>query len=96
MNKRYNTLPSDTAAGIFTSGLLGESYVGLTPGGDPEALKPGDEIYLTQSAVDLIQLVGKYMFSGGGAKPADNAAQPADVPAYLQDEASPTDETKKP
>ena len=36
------------------------------------------------------------MFSGGGAKPADNAAQPADVPAYLQDEASPTDETKKP
>jgi len=96
VNKRYDTLPSDTAAGIFTSGLLGESYVGLTPGGDPEALKPGDEIYLTQSAVDLIQLVGKYMFSGGGAKPADNAAQPADVPAYLQDEASPTDETKKP
>jgi phospholipid/cholesterol/gamma-HCH transport system substrate-binding protein len=96
VNKRYNTLPSDTAAGIFTSGLLGESYVGLTPGGDPESLKPGDEIYLTQSAVDLIQLVGKYMFSGGGAKPADNAAQPAAVPDYLQDEASPTDETKKP
>lgn len=96
VNKRYDTLPSDTAAGIFTSGLLGESYVGLTPGGDPESLKAGDEIYLTQSAVDLIQLVGKYMFSGGGAKPADNAAQPAAVPDYLQDEASPTDETKKP
>ena len=96
VNKRYDTLPSDTAAGIFTSGLLGESYVGLTPGGDPESLKAGDEIYLTQSAVDLIQLVGKYMFSGGGAKPADNAAQPAAVPEYLQDEASPTDETKKP
>lgn len=96
VNKRYDKLPADTAAGIFTSGLLGESYVGLTPGGDPESLKPGDELYLTQSAVDLIQLVGKYMFSGGGAKPADNAAQPAAVPDYLQDEASPTDETKKP
>jgi phospholipid/cholesterol/gamma-HCH transport system substrate-binding protein len=96
ISKRYDKLPADTAAGIFTSGLLGESYVGLTPGGDPESLKPGEEIYLTQSAVDLIQLVGKYMFSGGGGKPADNAAQPADVPDYLQGEASPKDETKKP
>ncbi len=95
VNKRYDKLPSDTAAGLFTSGLLGESYVGLTPGGDPESLKPGDEIYLTQSAVDLIQLVGKYMFSGGGAKPADNAGQSADTPDYLQGEASPTDENKK-
>ena len=77
VNKRYDKLPADTAASILTSGLLGESYVNLAPGGDPENLKPGDEIYLTQSAVDLIQLVGKYMFSGGGAKPADNAGQPS-------------------
>ena len=45
---------------------------------------------MTQSAVDLIQLVGKYMFSGGGAKAGDNAAQSSeaagDVPDYLQDE----------
>jgi phospholipid/cholesterol/gamma-HCH transport system substrate-binding protein len=67
---KYRDLPSDTAAGIFTAGLLGESYIGLTPGGDPTPLKPGDELYLTQPAVDLLQLVGKYMFSGGG-KPAD-------------------------
>ena len=71
---RYKDLPADTSAGIFTSGLLGESYVGLAPGGDVEILKPGDEITLTQSAVDLMQLVGKYMFSGGapaaGAAPA--------------------------
>ena len=62
-----------TSAGIFTSGLLGESYIGLSPGGDPESLKPGDEIAFTQPAVDLLQLVGKYMFSGSGA-PADDAA----------------------
>ena len=102
IDNRYRNLSADTAAGIFTSGLLGESYIGLTPGGDPDNLKPGDEIYLTQPAVDLIQLVGKYMFSGGGAQggnaAGDSAAKPADagVPDYLQGEAAPsTDETKK-
>ncbi len=49
VNKRYDKLPADTAASILTSGLLGESYVNLAPGGDPESLKPGDELYLTQS-----------------------------------------------
>ena len=67
---RYKDLPADTSAGIFTSGLLGESYVGLSPGGDVETLKAGDEIALTQSAVDLMQLVGKYMFAGGAPAPA--------------------------
>jgi phospholipid/cholesterol/gamma-HCH transport system substrate-binding protein len=73
INSKYKDLPGDTSAGIFTNGLLGESYIGLTPGGDPEPLKPGDEIFMTQPAVDLIQLVGKYMFSGGG-KPSGDAA----------------------
>jgi phospholipid/cholesterol/gamma-HCH transport system substrate-binding protein len=72
IDSKYKDLPGDTAAGIFTNGLLGESYIGLAPGGDPEPLKPGDEIFMTQPAVDLIQLVGKYMFSGG--KPAEAAA----------------------
>ncbi len=75
IDDRYKDLPADTSAGILTSGLLGESYVGLQPGGDPDTLKPGQEIAFTQPAVDLIQLVGKYMFGGGsggnaGATPA--------------------------
>lgn len=71
IDRRYQ-LPADTSAGIFTSGLLGESYIGLQPGGDPENLKSGEEIAYTQPAVDLIQLAGKYMFGGGGASaPAD-------------------------
>jgi phospholipid/cholesterol/gamma-HCH transport system substrate-binding protein len=74
MDLKYKDLPADTSAGIFTNGLLGESYIGLAPGGDPETLKPGDEIFMTQPAVDLIQLVGKYMFSGGG-KPGGDTAQ---------------------
>lgn len=81
---KYDALPSDTAAGIFTAGLLGESYVGLTPGGDPEPLKPGDEIYLTQPSVDLLQLVGKYMFSGAGTSDGD-------APASEGGDAAPTE-----
>ena len=87
IDSRFQDLPADTSAGIFTSGLLGESFVGLSPGGDIEVLKPGDEIVITQAAVDLMQLVGKYMFSGGG-KPAgsddesgaDASAPPAATP----------------
>lgn len=85
MDSKVKDLPADTSAGIFTSGLLGESYIGLQPGGDPEVLKAGDEIVFTQPAVDLIQLVGKYMFSGGAGggaaqKPNDGAQAPATEP----------------
>ena len=80
IDSRYKDLPADTSAGIFTSGLLGESYIGLTPGGDVETLKAGDEIALTQSAVDLMQLVGKYMFAGGGDKTAPAAASTSATP----------------
>ncbi len=69
IDDRYKDLPTDTSAGILTGGLLGESYIGLQPGGDETALKPGEEIAFTTPAVDLIQMVGKYMFGGGG-KPA--------------------------
>ncbi len=81
ISQRAGALPLDTSAGIFTSGLLGERYVGLTPGGDLEALGEGDEIMLTQSAVVLEQLIGKYMFGnaegGDDAAPAPAAATPA-------------------
>ncbi len=78
LDSKFKDLPADTSAGIFTSGLLGENYVGLSPGGDPEVLKPGEEIAFTTPSVDLIQLVGKYMFSGGGAGAnANNGDTPA-------------------
>lgn len=59
----YKILPSDTSASILTSGLLGEKYVGLEPGGDEEVLKEGDTIRLTQSAVILEQLIGQLLYS---------------------------------
>ena len=42
---------SDTSAGIFTSGLLGEQYVNLETGGESSYLQQGDTISLTSSAV---------------------------------------------
>ncbi|KAF1013207.1 MAG: putative phospholipid ABC transporter-binding protein MlaD [Stenotrophomonas maltophilia] len=82
LNSEVKDLPADTSAGIFTSGLLGESYIGLQPGGDPDVLKPGEEIVFTQPAVDLIQLVGKYMFGGGaGGGAGQDAHDGAKAPA---------------
>ncbi|CAD7731003.1 Intermembrane phospholipid transport system binding protein MlaD [Xanthomonas hydrangeae] len=85
LDDKYKDLPADTSAGIFTSGLLGESYIGLQPGGDPDTLKPGEEIGFTQPAVDLLQLVGKYMFSGGGSGGSNApAATDGQAPAPAQ------------
>jgi len=67
IDKRFNEIPADTSASILTGGLLGESYISLQPGGDVETLQPGEEIVFTSPAVDLMQMVGKYMFSGGAA-----------------------------
>ncbi len=61
--QRYDNLPVDTSASIFTSGLLGEQYLALEPGGDEQVLRPGDEIRLTQSAMVLEQVIGQVLFS---------------------------------
>lgn len=60
---RFNEFPEDTSASIFTAGLLGEQYVALEPGGAEEYLHDGDHITLTQSALVLEQIVGKFLFS---------------------------------
>ncbi|CAH1904328.1 intermembrane phospholipid transport system, substrate binding protein MlaD [Candidatus Nitrotoga sp. HW29] len=62
IDKRYQ-FPKDTFANILTSGLLGEQYIGLIPGGEEEFLKAGDEIKKTQSAVVLEDLIGKFLYS---------------------------------
>ena len=58
-----HTLPEDTSASIYTSGLLGEQYIGLEPGGSDAFLKDGDEIEFTQSALVLEEIIGKFLFS---------------------------------
>ncbi len=60
IDKAYQ-LPLDTSASILTSGLLGDQYVGLEPGGDEAFLADGDEIEMTQSALVLENLIGQLM-----------------------------------
>jgi phospholipid/cholesterol/gamma-HCH transport system substrate-binding protein len=62
LDKRYQ-FPKDTFADILTSGLLGEQYIGLQPGGDSVMLKNGEQIKKTQSAVILEDLIGKFIFN---------------------------------
>lgn len=57
-------LPADTMAAIRSSGLIGEKYVALTPGADEAALKAGDLIIDTESAVDLESLISRFAFGG--------------------------------
>lgn len=61
IDKRYQ-FPKDTFANINTSGLLGEQYIGLMPGGDLKMLANGDELKKTQSAVVLEDLIGKFIY----------------------------------
>ena len=61
LDKRY-AWPRDTSASILTSGLLGETYIGLEAGGDDKKLGNGDRITLTQSAVVLERLIGQFLF----------------------------------
>ena len=61
----------DTIASILTSGLLGEVYIGLDSGGDPQMLADGARIGKTQSAVVLEKLIGQFLFdkaAAGGSK----------------------------
>jgi phospholipid/cholesterol/gamma-HCH transport system substrate-binding protein len=63
INTSYDTLPADTTAGIYTSGLLGEQYIGLEPGGAEEFLQDGDQVEFTQSALVLEDIIGQFLFS---------------------------------
>jgi phospholipid/cholesterol/gamma-HCH transport system substrate-binding protein len=65
----YDTLPVDTTASVLTQGLLGEQYIGLSPGADEEYLKDGDEIELTQSAMVLEEVISRFLFSKAESGP---------------------------
>jgi phospholipid/cholesterol/gamma-HCH transport system substrate-binding protein len=70
LDSRYQ-FPKDSSAKILTSGLLGEQYIGLTPGGDALMIKPGERFTMTQSAVVLENLIGQFLYgkaAEGGAK----------------------------
>jgi len=55
-------LTDDVIASVKTSGLIGDRYIKLTPGGSDLELKPGDQITDTESAIDFEDLISKYVF----------------------------------
>jgi phospholipid/cholesterol/gamma-HCH transport system substrate-binding protein len=65
LDRRYQ-FPKDSSAKIMTSGLLGEQYIGLEPGGDTAMLQSGGRITMTQSAVVLENLIGQFLYGKAG------------------------------
>jgi phospholipid/cholesterol/gamma-HCH transport system substrate-binding protein len=62
IDERY-VFPKDTFANIYTAGLLGEQYIGLEAGGDPENLVAFDKISQTQDAVVLEKLISQFLYN---------------------------------
>ncbi|MCK7546943.1 outer membrane lipid asymmetry maintenance protein MlaD [Marinobacter koreensis] len=60
INSDVDNIPTDSAAVIRTSGLLGEQYIDVSVGGDMDSLKPGDTFYTTQSAMNLERLISNF------------------------------------
>jgi phospholipid/cholesterol/gamma-HCH transport system substrate-binding protein len=72
-------LPADSSAAIVSSGLLGSKFVSIEPGGDENMLESGGTIKFTQSSISLEELIGKFVFSGGGVDDGKNKpAAPAE------------------
>lgn len=77
------TLPDDTVAEIVSSGLLGDKYMSLVPGGSDKDLPAGGRIKFTQSSISIEHLIGQMMFSPPAKKPGEGDAPPPsnDAPA---------------
>lgn len=77
--KEGTRIPADSSAAIVSDGLLGSKYVAIVPGADDTLLKDGEGIDFTQSSVNIEELIGKMVFSGGGVDgkngPARNDAK---------------------
>ncbi len=61
IDAKYDKIPDDSDASILTAGLLGSQYIGLQAGGSDTYLEKGSEIYFTQSAIVLENLIGKFL-----------------------------------
>lgn len=66
---RYNEIPNDSDASVFTAGLLGGQYIGISPGGSEEFFKDGDKVEFVQDAVVLESLISKYLFNSASKPP---------------------------
>ena len=58
-------VPNDSSAQISTGGLLGSAFLTVSPGGSDTLLKEGGTLTITQSATNLEDLLGKFIFNVG-------------------------------
>ena len=61
-------LSEDVIASVKTTGIIGDKYIDLAPGGSDVILEPGDTIFNTESSVDIETLVRKYIFNTNTTK----------------------------
>ncbi len=54
-------IPEDTEAKIASEGLLGGTFLEITPGGSDVMLNNGEEIIFTQGALSLLNLLMKFV-----------------------------------
>jgi phospholipid/cholesterol/gamma-HCH transport system substrate-binding protein len=80
LSQKYNQIPTDSDASIYTQGLLGGKFIGLTAGGADTYLKNGGHIDFTQSAFVLENLIGQVLANFTKAKADDQAAAAASAP----------------
>ena len=73
-------LPKDTAAVITSESLLGGKYLALQPGGDQAVLQPGQAITITQSSVNIEELLGKFIFSAANLTSSSQKGQEGQQP----------------
>lgn len=76
LDSKFNQIPSDSDASIYTQGLLGGKFIGLTAGGSDTYLKNHDHIDFTQSAIVLENLIGQLFanFSNKGSGSSDSCS----------------------
>ena len=61
-------LPDDSSIMVTSTGLLGNSYLSVSPGGSDKMIPPGGTILNTQGAVDLMSLIGRFVSGGAGGQ----------------------------
>lgn len=74
-------LPVDSVIQVSSQGLLGGYYVSIAPGNADDMLKPGDRFRAAQGPVDLMDLIGKAIFSAAQSKSGDAAPTGGTRPA---------------
>lgn len=61
-------IPSDSSVSVTTDGLMGNKFIAISAGFSKEKLKPGDEIELTRSSVNLETLIDKFAIGNGNSQ----------------------------